>query len=90
MDLLAIGTNCLALVWVSGRSRVPCPPLRISAFILPPKFFFRRDNRMTDLSCQNGIAKNNSIFPFIAQVFFALNIHKSSPLEPKHGLHKVT
>src|SRR6202162_3958261 len=33
MGLLAMGTSCLALVWVMGRSRVPRPPLRMSAFI---------------------------------------------------------
>src|SRR5665811_1309156 len=33
MGLLAIGTSCLALVWVIGRSRVPAPPARIKPFI---------------------------------------------------------
>ena len=35
MGLLATGTSCLALVWVIGRSRVPAPPARISAFTGP-------------------------------------------------------
>src|SRR5947199_10860383 len=33
IGLLAIGTSCLALVWVIGRSRVPAPPARIKPFI---------------------------------------------------------
>src|SRR3954451_7507439 len=32
MGLLATGTNCLALVCVMGRNRVPAPPARINAF----------------------------------------------------------
>src|SRR5919108_2741908 len=32
MGLLATGTSCLALVWVMGRSLVPAPPARMSAF----------------------------------------------------------
>src|SRR5437870_13450870 len=32
MGLFATGTSCLALVWVIGRSRVPAPPARMSAF----------------------------------------------------------
>jgi hypothetical protein len=35
MGLFAIGTSCLALVCVIGRSRVPAPPARISPFIRP-------------------------------------------------------
>src|SRR5579859_1239536 len=37
MGLLATGTSCLALVWVIGRSRVPAPPARISAFTPPSR-----------------------------------------------------
>src|SRR5438270_10525652 len=33
MGLLATGTSCFALVWVSGRSRDPAPPQSTSAFI---------------------------------------------------------
>jgi hypothetical protein len=32
MGQLATGTSCLALVCVISRSRVPVPPLRISAY----------------------------------------------------------
>src|SRR4030095_13019184 len=36
MGLLAIGTSCLAEVYVMGRSRVPRPPERINPFISQP------------------------------------------------------
>src|SRR6478752_4763039 len=32
MGLFAMGTSCLALVWVIGRSRVPEPPERMRPF----------------------------------------------------------
>ena len=32
MGLFAIGTSCLAEVWVIGRRRVPAPPDKMSPF----------------------------------------------------------
>src|SRR3972149_9455800 len=34
MGRLATGTNCLAAVWVRGRSLVPLPPARTRAFTI--------------------------------------------------------